>query len=76
MTTTVDPKGNVSLPEHVLRESNLHPGDELEVITDDGDIILRKAPGAVQEGLLEILHTLKGLPIPERECSTVRDVRL
>jgi bifunctional DNA-binding transcriptional regulator/antitoxin component of YhaV-PrlF toxin-antitoxin module len=59
-----------------LRESNLHPGDELEVITDDGDIILRKARVAVQEGLLKILHTLKELPIPERERSTVRDVRL
>jgi hypothetical protein len=46
------------------------------LLIDDGDIILRKAPVVVREGLLEILHALKGLPVPERERSTVRDVRL
>jgi bifunctional DNA-binding transcriptional regulator/antitoxin component of YhaV-PrlF toxin-antitoxin module len=76
MTTMVDQKGNVPLPEQVLRESGVHPGDQLEVLTEDGNIILRKLITATDESLLDILKSLKGLPIPERNRSSVRDVRL
>lgn len=76
MTTTVDQKGSVPLPKEILRDSDVHPGDHLEVITDDGNIILRKLPDPSVEGLLDILRSLKGLPIPERGRSPVRDVQL
>ena len=76
MTTTVDQKGSVPLPDDVLRDSNVHPGDELDVITEDGNIILRKVENSATEGLLDILRSLKGLPIPERCRSPIRDVQL
>ena len=76
MTTTVDQKGSVSLPAEVLRDNDVHPGDELDVSAEDGNIILRKLGQTRREGLLDILRGLKGLPIPERSHSPVRDVRL
>lgn len=76
MITTVDQKGSVPLPDEVMRSSDLHPGDELEITTDDGSIILRKVTTDGDESLLDILRSLKGLPIPERERSSVRDVQL
>lgn len=76
MTTTVDQKGSVPLPAEVLRDSDVHPGDELEVLTEDGNITLRKLGQALPEGLLDILRGLKGLPIPERSRSFARDVQL
>ena len=76
MITTVDQKGSVPLPKEVLRASDVHPGDELEVSAEGNDIVLRKLTTAAPEGLLDILHCLKGLPIPERSRSSVRDVEL
>jgi bifunctional DNA-binding transcriptional regulator/antitoxin component of YhaV-PrlF toxin-antitoxin module len=76
MTTMVDQKGSVPLPDEVLRDSDVHPGDQLEVLAEDGNIILRKLTTAPDENLLEILRGLKGLPIPERSRSSVRAVRL
>ncbi|PWU16273.1 MAG: hypothetical protein C5B50_13905 [Verrucomicrobia bacterium] len=76
MTTTVDTKGSVPLPAEVLQESGVHPGDELDVLAEDGDIILRKTVQAPQENLLDILRGLKGLPIPKRDRSPVRNVPL
>jgi bifunctional DNA-binding transcriptional regulator/antitoxin component of YhaV-PrlF toxin-antitoxin module len=76
MTTMVDQKGSVPLPDEVLRDSDVHPGDQLEVLAEDGNIILRKLTTAPDESLLEILRSLKGLPIPERSRSSVRDVQL
>lgn len=75
MTTTVDQKGSVPLPDEVMRSNNLHPGDKLEVTIDDDSIVLRKVT-VDGESLLDILRSLKGLPIPERERSSVRDVQL
>jgi len=75
MTTTVDQKGIVPLPEAVLGESGVHPGDELEVSAEGENIILRKVSRAPLEGLLENLHGLKGLPVPERGRSSVRHVK-
>jgi AbrB family looped-hinge helix DNA binding protein len=76
MITTVDQKGSVPLPEEVLRESEIHPGDRVEVLAEDGDIVLRKLTATGEKSLLEILQSLKGLPIPERSRSSVRDIRL
>jgi AbrB family looped-hinge helix DNA binding protein len=76
MTTTVDQKGSVPLPAELLRDNDVHPGDELDVSAEDGNIILRKMGRAPSEGLLDILRGLKGLPVPERSHSAVRDVRL
>ncbi len=76
MTTTVDQKGNVPLPEAVLCDRGVHPGDELEVSAEGENIILRKVTRAPSEGLLEILHGLRGLPVPERGRSAVRHVPL
>jgi AbrB family looped-hinge helix DNA binding protein len=76
MTTIVDQKGNVPLPAEVLRDSDVHPGDRLDISAEDGDIILRKVTQASPERLLDILRGLKGLPIPERGRSPVRDVQL
>jgi AbrB family looped-hinge helix DNA binding protein len=76
MITTVDQKGSVPLPQEVLRDSGVHPGDELEVSADGEDIILRKVIPASPEGLLDILRGLKGLPIPKRGSSSVRNVQL
>lgn len=76
MTTTVDKKGNVPLPEQVLQASNVHPGDELDISAEDGSIILRKTVSAPSESLLEILHGLRGLPVADRNRSSVRDVQL
>jgi AbrB family looped-hinge helix DNA binding protein len=76
MTTTVDQKGSVPLPDEVMRSNNLHPGDKLEVMIDDDNIILRKVTVSAEESLLDILRSLKGLPMPERERSSVRDVPL
>ena len=76
MTTTVDQKGSVPLPEEVLRDSDVRPGDELEVIAEDGNIILRKVANSAADSLLDILRSLKGLPIPERCRSPIRDVQL
>jgi len=76
MTTTVDQKGSVPLPDEVMRSSDLHPGDRLEVTVDDDNIILRKVTTNGGGSLLEILRSLKGLPIPERQRSSVRDVPL
>jgi AbrB family looped-hinge helix DNA binding protein len=73
MTTTVDQKGNVSLPEDVLRDNGVHPGDKLDVSSEGENIILRKATLAPMESLLDILHALKGLPLTERSRSPVRD---
>ncbi len=64
------------LPEPVLRASNVHPGDELDISAEDGSIILRRVAPAPTESLLEILRALKGLPVPERRRSPVRDVHL
>ena len=75
MTTTVDQKGNVALPEAVLGESGVHPGDELEASAEGENIILRKVTRAPLGGLLEILHGLKGLPAPERGGTSVRHVK-
>ena len=66
MTTTVDPKGGVALPEEVLCDSGVHPGDKLEILAEGDSIVLRKVASAAQEGLLDILHGLRGLPVPER----------
>jgi len=76
MTTTVDQKGSVPLPEEVLCDSGVHPGDELDVSADGENIILRKVTHAPSEGLLDILRGLKGLPVPERSRSSVRPVQL
>lgn len=76
MTTTVDPKGSVPLPEEVLCDSGVHPGDELDVLADGEDIILRKVACAPREGLLDILRGLTGLPVPERSRNSVRQVQL
>ena len=75
MIISVDHKGSVPLPREVLSDSGVHPGDELEVSSEGEDIILRKVPGAPPEGLLEILCGLKGLPTPERNRNSVRDVQ-
>jgi AbrB family looped-hinge helix DNA binding protein len=76
MITTVDQKGSVPLPKEVLHDSGVHPGDDVEVSTDGADIILRKVTPGSPEGLLDILRGLRGLPIPERSSSSVRDVQL
>ena len=76
MTTTVDNKGSVPLPAEVLRDSGVHPGDQLDISAEDGDIILRKIARGVPDTLLDILHGLKGLPIPERTRSPVRELEL
>jgi len=76
MTTTVDKTGSVPLPAEVLRESNVHPGDQLDICAEDGNIILRKVTGEAAESLLEILRSLKGLPVSERNHSSVRDLEL
>jgi bifunctional DNA-binding transcriptional regulator/antitoxin component of YhaV-PrlF toxin-antitoxin module len=76
MTITVDQKGSVPLPEEVLRDSGVHPGDELDVSSEGENIILRKVTQASSESLLDILHALKGLPLTERTRSPVRDVQL
>jgi AbrB family looped-hinge helix DNA binding protein len=76
MTTTVDQKGSVPLPEEVLSDSGVHPGDELDVTADGENIILRKVRRPPQESLLDILRGLKGLPVPARSRSSVRDVQL
>jgi len=77
MTITVDKKGSVPLPAEVLRDSGVHPGDELDVSSEGENIILRKVPPASSsESLLDILHGLKGLPITKRTGSPVRDVQL
>jgi AbrB family looped-hinge helix DNA binding protein len=76
MTTTVDKQGSVPLPAEVLRDSGVHPGDQLDISAEDGDIILRKIAHAASESLLDILRGLKGLPIPERTRSPVREVQL
>jgi AbrB family looped-hinge helix DNA binding protein len=76
MITTVDQKGSVPLPKEVLRDSGVHPGDDLEVSAEGEDIILRKVTPPPPEGLLDILRGLKGLPITQRSRSSVRDVQL
>ena len=76
MTTTVDQKGNVPLPAEVLRDSGVHPGDELLVTAEGQDIMLRKVLRVPQRDLLDILRGLKGLPIQERSRNPVRQVQL
>jgi AbrB family looped-hinge helix DNA binding protein len=76
MITTVDQKGNVPLPEPVLRASDIRPGDELDISAEDGTIILRKPAPIPTDSLLNILRALKGLPVANRTCSPVRDVPL
>ena len=76
MMTTVDKQGSVPLPAEVLRDSDVHPGDKLDISAEDGDIILRKITHAPPDSLLDILRGLKGLPIPERTRSPVREVQL
>lgn len=51
MTTTVDRKGSVPLPQEVLRDSGVNPGDELEVSAEGENIILRKVLRAPSESL-------------------------
>jgi AbrB family looped-hinge helix DNA binding protein len=76
MTTTVDPKGNVPLPEEILRDSGVHPGDRLDVFSEGEDIVLRKPKGTPVDSLLDILHGLKELPLVGRNRSAVRNVQL
>ena len=76
MTTTIDQKGSVPLPEQVLRDIGVHPGDELDVSAEGENIILRKVTHGSSENLLDILRGLKGLRIPERSRNPVRNVRL
>lgn len=66
MITTVDEKGKVPLPIAVMRASDVHPGDELQVSAEECAIVLRKAAPVISESLLEVLRGLKGLPIPDR----------
>jgi bifunctional DNA-binding transcriptional regulator/antitoxin component of YhaV-PrlF toxin-antitoxin module len=76
MTTTVDKLGSVPLPVEVLRESDVHPGDQLDICTEDGSIILRKKTQEPPDPLLEILRGLKGLPTIQRSHSKVQDLVL
>jgi bifunctional DNA-binding transcriptional regulator/antitoxin component of YhaV-PrlF toxin-antitoxin module len=76
MTTTVDQKGSVPLPDEVLRDSGVHPGDNLEVSAEGEDIILRKLTPTSSEGLLDILRGLKGLPLTGRIQNPVRSIQL
>jgi len=76
MTTIVDQNSSVPLPVEVLRDSGIRPGDELDISDEGESIILRKVTQAPPESLLDILHGLKGLPIPERSRSSVREVQL
>jgi len=76
MITTVDKKGSVPLPKEVLRDSGVHPGDDLEVSAEGEDIILRKMTPASPESLLDILRGLRDLPITQRSRSPVRNVEL
>jgi bifunctional DNA-binding transcriptional regulator/antitoxin component of YhaV-PrlF toxin-antitoxin module len=76
MTTTVDPKGSVPLPEEVLCDSGVRPGDKLDVLAEGEDIILRKVTRPPLEGLLDILRGLRGLPVPKRSRNSVRHVHV
>ncbi|MGA2542902.1 MAG: hypothetical protein ABSG78_15235 [Verrucomicrobiota bacterium] len=63
------------LPEEVLCDSGVHPGEELDVSAEGENVILRKVTRPPLEGLLDILRGLKGLPVPERCPSSLRNVK-
>jgi AbrB family looped-hinge helix DNA binding protein len=55
-TTTLTSKGQTTIPKHVRKRLNLHPGDRLEfVIDEDGRVLLLPATPDVSElaGLLK-----------------------
>jgi AbrB family looped-hinge helix DNA binding protein len=46
MTYKLGPKGQVVIPKSIRDELGLHPGDELIVFEEDGEIRIRKAVSA------------------------------
>ena len=69
MTAVLSSNGDLVLPQAARDELNLHPGDGVEVIVGEDEIILRRS---VSEGARDWLATLLACPhpfeIPEREA--------
>lgn len=46
MTYKLGPKGQVVIPKEIRDQLGLHPGDELTVVEEDGEVRIRKAVAA------------------------------
>ncbi|MBL9153889.1 MAG: AbrB/MazE/SpoVT family DNA-binding domain-containing protein [Verrucomicrobiales bacterium] len=68
MTTVLEQKGQLVLPQAVRDELHLHAGDGLEVFVDDGEIVLRPITKCPEQGLASLLLNPPCLlELPERE---------
>jgi AbrB family looped-hinge helix DNA binding protein len=58
VTTNLGQRGQLVIPKAIRRERRLQPGDDFEVIADEGDadlILLRRIRPAANAGLVEHL---------------------
>lgn len=55
MTTVLEQKGQLVLPQAVRDELHLHAGDGLEVFVEDGEIVLRPLATSPERGLAALL---------------------
>lgn len=70
MTTILASKGQVVIPKSVRDELELESGDDFEVYTLDGEIVLRPLKRKRNEGLCKVLLNPPGdLDLPERDDS-------
>jgi len=43
MTMKVGPKGQVVVPKHIRDELGIHPGDAVDVVSENGEVRIRRA---------------------------------
>jgi AbrB family looped-hinge helix DNA binding protein len=43
-------KGQVAIPAHLREKHGLHAGDEVEVVEEDGVLLIRRVEGTVSRG--------------------------
>ncbi|HEV7403068.1 MAG TPA: AbrB/MazE/SpoVT family DNA-binding domain-containing protein [Chthoniobacteraceae bacterium] len=68
MTAALSSDGNIVLPQSVRDQLNLQPGDDLNIIVDEDEIILRRvAPESGRDWVDTLLACPYPFEVPERE---------
>lgn len=47
-------KGQVTIPAHLREKHGLHPGDEIEVVEEDGVLLITRVEGARSRGQRQV----------------------
>ena len=78
MMTVLSQKGQIVLPVPILRELDLSPGDDFEVlIEEENSITLRRVSRPANSGLIDLLFACPSpFEIPERERDSSKPLDL